>query len=116
VRFEAVVYTPRSIPGVAARPRFEGTRLNGTRILATDMARIEPVEIGVHVLALLAAEARSQRSVRLFRKLAMFHAIAGTKRLHRMLEAGSNGAAIVAAWQAEVAQFKARRARYLLYR
>jgi ATP-dependent Clp protease adapter protein ClpS len=32
-----------------------------------------------------------------------------------MLEAGNDGTAIVAVWQTEVAQFKARRARYLLY-
>jgi hypothetical protein len=32
-----------------------------------------------------------------------------------MLAEGSDGAAIVAAWQAEVARFKARRAPYLLY-
>jgi hypothetical protein len=69
----------------------------------------------MHVLAALAAEAPSRDPARLFRKLGMFHAIAGTKRLHRMLTGGSDGAAIVAAWQTEVAQFKARRARYLLY-
>jgi hypothetical protein len=45
----------------------------------------------------------------------MFYAIAGTKRLYRMLASGSDGAAIIAAWQTEVAQFKARRAPYLLY-
>jgi hypothetical protein len=45
----------------------------------------------------------------------MFHAIAGTKRLHQMLAGGSDGASVVAAWQAEVAQFKTLRARYLLY-
>jgi hypothetical protein len=45
----------------------------------------------------------------------MLHAIAGTKRLHQMLAAGSDGTAIIAAWQVEVAQFKALRVRYLLY-
>jgi Protein of unknown function (DUF1343) len=45
----------------------------------------------------------------------MFNAIAGTRRLHSMLTAGSDGAAIIAAWQAEVARFKTQRARYLLY-
>ena len=115
VRFETTTYTPRSISGVATRPRFEGTKINGARVVVTDVARIEPLEVGMHVLAALAAEARSKGSTRLFRKLGMFHAIAGTKRLHRMLEAGNGGTAIVAAWQTEVAQFKARRARYLLY-
>ena len=114
-RFETTTYTPRSISGVATRPRFEGRQIDGARVVVTDATRVEPLEIGMHALAALAAQARSQGSTRLFRKLAMFHAIAGTKRLHRMLEAGNDGTAIVAAWQAEVAQFKARRARYLLY-
>ena len=114
-RFETTTYTPRSISGVATRPRFEGRQINGARVVVTDATRIEPLEIGMHALAALAAQARSAGSTRLFRKLAMFHAIAGTKRLHRMLEAGNDGTAIVAAWQTEVAQFKARRARYLLY-
>jgi hypothetical protein len=32
-----------------------------------------------------------------------------------MLTAGNDGAAIIAAWQAEVARFKAQRASYLIY-
>jgi uncharacterized protein YbbC (DUF1343 family) len=115
VRFEATAYTPRSVPGVATRPRFEGTKIRGARVVVTDVGRIEPLEIGMHVLAALVAETRSKGHARLFGKLGMFHAIAGTKRLHRLLEAGDSGTAIVAAWQTEVAQFKARRARYLLY-
>ena len=69
----------------------------------------------MHVLCAIAAEARSKGVAPLFGNLKMLHAIAGTKRLHRMLAGGSDGAAIIAAWQAEVAQFKALRARYLLY-
>ena len=115
VRFERAAFTPRSIPNVATHPRFEGTRIEGVRILPTDVARVEPLEIGMHVLAALVAQARSKSIPRLFPNLKMFHAIAGTRRLHKMLEGGSSGAAIIAAWQDEVAQFKARRARYLLY-
>ena len=70
---------------------------------------------GMHVLTLLVAEARRRGVDTLFGNLPMFHAIAGTKRLHRMLAAGSSGAEIIAAWQGEVAQFKMQRARYLLY-
>ena len=101
VKFEPETYTPRSIPGVAASPRFAGKSINGVRVVVTDVARIEPLEIGMHVLAALVAEARAKDVDRLFPKLAMFHAIAGTKRLHSMLTAGSDGAAIIAAWQAE---------------
>jgi uncharacterized protein YbbC (DUF1343 family) len=115
VKFEPVTYTPRSIPGVAASPRFAGKSIDGVRVAATDIARIQPLEIGMHVLSALVAEARAKKVDRLFPNLAMFNAIAGTKRLHNMLTAGSDGAAIIAAWQADVAKFKTQRAGYLLY-
>jgi uncharacterized protein YbbC (DUF1343 family) len=115
VRFERAGFVPHSIPRVATHPRFEGKPISGVRIVVTDVARFEPLEAGMHVLALLAADAMSQGKARIIANLSMFHAIAGTKRLARMLADGSDGAAIIAAWQAEVAQFKARRAPYLLY-
>ena len=115
VRFERAEFTPRSIARVATNPRFEGKPISGVRIVVTDVARVEPLEAGIHVLAALAAEGRAKGMGRLFPNLSMFHAISGTKRLHRMLDGGSDGAAIIAAWQAEVAQFKARRVSYLLY-
>jgi len=115
VRFERTSYTPHPIPHVASRPRFEGTRVGGVRIVVADGARFEPLEVGVHVLAALVAEAQAKGIAPLFANLKMFHAIAGTKRLHAMLTAGSDGAAIVAAWQAEVAQFRTQRTPYLLY-
>ena len=85
------------------------------RVVVTDVALIEPLEVGMHALAAIAAEARSKGVTPLFANLKMLHAIAGTRRLHDMLAAGRDGAAIIAAWQAEVAQFKAKRTRYLLY-
>jgi uncharacterized protein YbbC (DUF1343 family) len=115
VRFERADFTPRSIPRVATHPRFEGVPIRGVRLVVTDGARFEPLEAGMHVLAALAAEARRQGKAQLIGNLAMFHAIAGTKRQRRMLAEGRDGAAIVSAWQAEVAQFRTRRAPYLLY-
>jgi uncharacterized protein YbbC (DUF1343 family) len=115
VRFETMTYAPRSIPGVATHPRFEGNTLNGVRIVITDVARVEPLEVGMHVLAALAAEARAKGISRLFGNAKMFHAMAGTKCLHQMLSSDKDGSAIIAAWQTEVTQFKVRRSSYLLY-
>jgi uncharacterized protein YbbC (DUF1343 family) len=115
VRFEPCDLTPRSIPGVALHPRFEGQRIPGVRIAVTDAAGFEPLETGVHVLAVLFAEARAGGIAQPIADMAMFHALAGTKRLQRMLAGGSSGAEIIAAWRDEVARFRARRARYLLY-
>jgi uncharacterized protein YbbC (DUF1343 family) len=115
VKFELATFTPRPIAGVAESPRFAGKTLNGLRVVVTDVARIESLEMGMHVLAVVAAEARSKGVPNVFPNLAMFNAIAGTRRLHAMLTGGSDGGAIITAWQAEVAKFKAQRTRYLIY-
>jgi uncharacterized protein YbbC (DUF1343 family) len=114
VRFAATTYTPRAIANVAANPRFVGQKINAIRLEATDVAAYQPLEVGVHVLCALQREARA-RGVRLFDGLGMFHAISGTTRLHRMLDAGATGAEIIASWQGEVDRFKTQRAEYLLY-
>jgi uncharacterized protein YbbC (DUF1343 family) len=115
VTFQKTSFTPRSIPGIASHPRFEGTRLDGVRVTVTDVTLVEPLEIGMHALAAIAAAARAKGVTPLFANLKMLHAIAGTRRLLRMLDSGSDGSAIIAAWQSEVAQFKALRGRYLTY-
>jgi uncharacterized protein YbbC (DUF1343 family) len=115
VRFEPADFTPRSIPGVALHPRFEGQHIPGVRIAVTDAVGFEPLETGVHVLAVLFAEARARGIAEPTANLAMFQALAGTRQLHHMLAGGSSGAQIIAAWRDEVARFRAQRARYLLY-
>ena len=114
VRFEAASTTPRTIPDVAAHPRFEGQRIGAVRLVITDVATYRPLEVGIHALALLQYESRA-RGAHLFDKLAMFNAISGTGRLHRMLDRGAGGHEIIAAWSAEVDRFKALRTRYLQY-
>ncbi len=115
VRFEPYRYVPRSIPGVALKPRYAGKTLHGVRVVVTDVARFELLEAGMYVLAALFAEARASGAGEPIGNLAMFHLLAGTKRLHQMLTSGKDGGEIIAAWQEEVARFKAQRAEYLLY-
>jgi len=115
VRFEAASYVPVSIAGVAKHPRFVGQRVSGVRLIVTDGARVRPLEIGVYVLAALTAEARAAGVRRFVANVGMFHALAGTKRLYRMLLDGREASAIVAAWHNEVEAFNRLRAKYLLY-
>lgn len=115
VSFAATSYMPRPIAGITSKPRFAGERVGGVRLAVTDMARFAPLEAGMHALAGLMAEARRAGRTRMFPNLAMFHRIAGTRRLHRLLQEGRDGEAIAAAWAREVAAFKAQRARYLVY-
>jgi uncharacterized protein YbbC (DUF1343 family) len=115
VDFKTETYTPRSIKGIAARPLYKGQRLKGVRLVVKDIKHFEPLETGIHVLCALASEARGNKRVRMFTDLPMFHLLAGTKKLHRMLVAGKTGDEIIASWQDEVAKFKRTRRRYLLY-
>lgn len=114
VHFEAVRYTPRSIPNVAATPRFLDQEISGVRLTVTNVAAYQPLEVGMHVLAWLQRAAAS-KGIALFENYKMFHAICGTARLQTLLDQRAGGTAIIAAWQTEVARFKAQRATYLMY-
>lgn len=114
-RFEAVRYRPRSIPKVAKNPLFVGRTINGVAIKVTDVARYQPLEVGIHALAMIMAQARAKGVSPLFKKRRMFDLISGTTRLRRMLMSGATGQAIVSAWRAEVAKFTERSAAYHLY-
>lgn len=114
VRFETIRYTPRSIPDIAANPRFRDMQIAGVRLLVTDAETYRPLEVGMHVLAALTRSSRASGE-RLFDKLKMFRLTSGTARLHDMLVRGKDGADLTAAWQTEVEHFRERRARYLIY-
>ena len=115
VTFEATRYRPRSIPKVAAKPLHVGRMINGVRIRVRNVDQVEPLGLGIHVLALLISEARARGVKRLFARPGWFHHIAGTKRLYRMLVKGASGRAVIRSWQAEVMRFERARAPYLLY-
>jgi uncharacterized protein YbbC (DUF1343 family) len=58
VRFEAMVYTLRSIDGVATKSRHPNERVKAARVIVTDVGAVTPLEIGVQALSLLIIEAR----------------------------------------------------------
>lgn len=115
VRFEATVYKPRSIPGVAANPRHLKERVRAVRVFITDPDVVEPLEIGMHALAFLVPEAQKAGVRKFFPNRRMFHLISGDRRLLRQLRAGWSGSRIIASWQEELARFKEKRRRYLIY-
>ena len=115
VRFRAETYTPRSIPNVAADPRFKDQQIPGVRVTPTDIAAFQPLETGLHVLAGLHAQAKTKGAKLFPDKLGMFNAISGTARLHNAIVTGQSAGAIIASWREEVERFRKQRAKYLLY-
>jgi uncharacterized protein YbbC (DUF1343 family) len=115
VRFEAMVYTPRSIAGVASNPRYLNERIEAVRVIVTDTGAVTPLEIGIQALSLLVVQARRAGVSAFFPKRRMFELIAGDRRLYDQLRAGWRGSRIIAGWTGEVDRFKNQRRAYLLY-
>ena len=113
VRFEPDTFVPRPIAGKDSRPKLQGQVLGAVRIVVTDPRTFEPVETGVHVLHTFyhmapQADAFLARPEWLAR-------LAGTTRLAALLQEGAPPSEITRGWQSELATFRARRTRYLLY-
>ncbi len=115
IRFEAARFTPRSIEGMAADPRLEGTPVRGIRQHVTDARAFRPVETGIHVLHAFYQQAQRHDEAGFVARPTWMDRLAGTERLRRMLTQGARPEAIIAAWQDEVDAFRTRRAPYLLY-
>jgi uncharacterized protein YbbC (DUF1343 family) len=115
VQFAPRTYRPVAIPNVALKPAHKGQRVNGIEIIVVDVAQYRPLEVGIHALVEMRRHARQRGRKTFFKGLPMFHAIAGTRRLYRMLRSGKSAETIIASWSGEVERFKKRRAKYLLY-
>ena len=115
VRFEAARFTPRPIAGVATKPRYAGAEIAGIRIVVTDQRAFRAVETAVHMLAIIDAQVRARGSVGIVENPDEFAKISGSRSLLDLLDQGTPAARIIATWGPEVAEFKRKRARYLLY-
>ncbi|MDX2156035.1 MAG: DUF1343 domain-containing protein [Hyphomicrobiaceae bacterium] len=115
VRIEPRRFRPRALPGVATNPRFRDRDIPGVRLVITDADAFAPVETGVHLLAAFAEALRAKGEAPLVNDTKPFNRLAGTGRLAAAIDRGAMADGIVESWSAEVARFRARRARYLLY-
>lgn len=114
VRFEPESFTPQSIAGMSSHPKLLGVPVQGVRHIIDDMAVVEPVSVGMHLLEVFYAQAPEEERQALLRQRWM-HLLAGSERLYTMLRDGRSAQEIIASWQAELADFDRLRAQYLLY-
>ena len=105
IGFLAVTY----VPAPDKLYPFAGQRVEGVEIVIRDRNRLDAPALGVEVVAALWQLYRASFQIdhveRLLRNPAVFDQI----------KAGIDPRKIVAGWQGELARFKTRRARYLLY-
>ena len=113
VRFEAAAFTPRPIEGMDTEPKLDGQALEGIRYTITDAAAFRPVEAGIHVFHAFYHQAPDVDGF--LTRQPWLARLSGTTRLGTMLAEGAEPETIIAAWQDEVAAFRARSRAYLLY-
>lgn len=119
VEFSVVAFTPRPDPVAAPSPKHNGTVVHGASMRVTDDSRLDPLRLGVEVLAAIVDQVRekpgSAEAVdELFRGRGMDR-LAGTAALRDGILAGKSADEITASWETGIAAFRATRAPYLIY-
>lgn len=107
VRFEAVTFTPTD----ASDRKFEGEEIEGVRLVAESSTYDAPRA----AVAMLVEAYRASGDDWEWR-VAHFDRLAGTDRLRLGIEAGEGIETLTSGWAAALADFKAMRTPYLIYR
>jgi CubicO group peptidase (beta-lactamase class C family)/uncharacterized protein YbbC (DUF1343 family) len=102
VRFYPVRFTPTTGP-------YAGVSCAGVSLSITDRAVLRPVRVGLEIAAALYRLSGAQY------RTTKAEVLAGSKEALARLEAGEDAALIAAAWAADEARWRLRRAPYLLY-
>lgn len=105
VRLDSVSFTPESIPGKSANPKFEGELCRGFRIsFPNGYEQVNPVELGLDLLQF--AKAHSEE----FEISDFANKLYGID-IQSLIESGES----LPSWEKDVARFREQRASYLLY-
>jgi uncharacterized protein YbbC (DUF1343 family) len=108
------------LPGVRFRDtsfvpsfdKFQGTTCGGVQAHLTDPGAFDAIRTAV---TMIVTARRSYPAVFGWRKDNWIDRLSGSARLRTMVDAGAGAGDVVAAWQAELADFRRRREPYLLY-
>lgn len=125
---EAIIADLSGLPGIRLRPMFttptaskhKGEFCGGVQIHLIDEDAVEPVRLGIHVIASLLRRVdevdwREGEKCRTEKDICWIDQVTGTKRTRQMLEDGAAPDDIVAAWAEELAAFTRTSRRYRMY-
>ena len=106
------IFTPRSMPGAASNPKYEGVYCNGQNLIpyAQEMKK-NPKQL--HLSWLLGYYDFLKDKTDFF--TSYFDKLAGTNALRKQIESGMSANDIRVSWQAGLHDFKTIRKKYLLY-
>ena len=103
-------FTPRSIKGAAAHPKFKNIPVKGLDLRTANTR-------GLDLSYLITAYNKlSKNNITFFERADFMDKLAGTNKLRLAIEAGQSERQIKQSWQQGLAAFKKQRAPYLLYK
>jgi len=109
--FSAEEFTPRTIPGAASSPKFEGEVCRGIRIHVRNRDILRPVRLGIAVLAAFKRAHPAEVEMRNRR----FDILTGNSAVRKMLDDNADPAGIADSWADGLSEFVRLRERYLIY-
>jgi uncharacterized protein YbbC (DUF1343 family) len=104
-------FVPKEIPGMASKPKFENTACRGVRIRVVNRNAVQPVRLGVSILAALKQAHPDEMMLRNRR----FDILTGNKSVRQMLERGAHPDEVCEDWTQELQSFGEIRAKHLMY-
>lgn len=108
----SVQFKPKSLPGVAMHPPFEGKKCKGYDLSEFSLAIMKNQPF-LHVELLLEMYKSYPDKGHFF--IPMFNKLAGSDQLQQQIKAGMTAEAIRASWKTDLDKFKRLRKKYLLY-
>jgi uncharacterized protein YbbC (DUF1343 family) len=111
ITFTPTKFVPRAIAGTASKPKFEDTVCNGIRLAVTDRNTVEPVKLGLTVVAALKEIHPHEMELRHRR----FDILTGSQSVRQQLEQHVEPSVIWEGWAEALAEFGRVRQRYLMY-
>lgn len=112
VSIDTVSFVPVDMPSMAMNPKYEGQVCHGLSFTILSPHQFEAVTLAIHLIALI-----KQRHAENFRwnsdraPLLMF----GDAEVVRAIDQGKAPTDIIQSWQGKLNEFRAKRAKYLLY-
>lgn len=111
VKFKAIRFTPRSIPGVANQPKYEGQVCQGVRIVITDRDKFMPIETIARVLILTRQLYPNNFTLR----ASGFDRLYGNSALRTIIENGQSVEDIILNWTTGIVTFEKLANQYKIY-
>lgn len=111
VVFEPIKFTPEDIPGVSVNSKYRGDKCEGVKINVTDRDAFSAVPAGVYIISTVKKMYPNDFK---WRRSAIDR-LYGSDDLRTCLDEKKSPEKIVGSWDKSLEQFKAQRAKYLIY-